>query len=93
MNSQRVESIVQLIETFPDAEQTMVVNRLIERRRLVDTSIADLERRIKAFEDQYGMRSTDFYAQFQAGELSDSAAFFEWNTYYEILTEVPLNAA
>jgi hypothetical protein len=93
MNNQRVESIVQLIETFPAAEQTMVVNRLIERRGQVEHSIADLERRLQIFEAQYGMPSSDFYRRFQAGELGDTAAFFEWNTYYEMIEEASSQAA
>ena len=47
----------------------------------------ELERLLQNFEQQYQMDSRSFHEQFQAGTLGDSADFFEWNTYYEMLNE------
>ena len=47
----------------------------------------ELERLLRNFEQQYQLDSRSFHQQFQAGILGDSADFFEWNTYYEMLNE------
>jgi len=44
----------------------------------------DLERRLAAFETQYGMGSADFYRRFRAGELGDEMDFVEWSVFYEM---------
>ena len=47
----------------------------------------ELSKLLRSFEQQYQLDSRSFHEQFQAGFLGDSADFFEWNTYYEMLNE------
>jgi transcription initiation factor IIE alpha subunit len=56
--------------------------RLAEAEEIQSRELAAL---LQKFEDQYQMDSQSFYQKFQAGTIGDSADFFEWNTYYEML--------
>jgi Mg/Co/Ni transporter MgtE len=85
MNTQRIDSIVQLIESLPEAERTVVMRRLMQSHTA--QVVLDLEQRLKAFEARYQMPSDEFYRQFQDGALGDGADFFEWSAYYGMLTE------
>ena len=61
---------------------------LIDKQRLAETEeiqSCELTELLQKFEQQYQMDSRSFYQKFQAGTIGDSADFFEWNTYYEML--------
>jgi hypothetical protein len=45
---------------------------------------AELERDLKQFEQQYQMRSSEFYQSFHQGKLGDDIDFVEWNACYEM---------
>lgn len=47
----------------------------------------DLEKRLAAYEAQYGMCSAEFYRRFRAGELGDAMDFVEWSVFYEMYQE------
>lgn len=51
-----------------------------------------LVRTLSSYEQQYQISSEEFYAQYQAGELQDSADFVEWagdyQHYFELKTEL-----
>jgi cell division septum initiation protein DivIVA len=49
----------------------------------------ELTAKLQQFEQQYQMDSRSFYAEFQSGQLDDTADFFEWSTYYEMLITHP----
>lgn len=51
-------------------------------RRLEDT-LSLVRRRLKRYEDEYGMRSKDFYQQLQSGQLHNRADFAEWVSEHE----------
>ena len=57
--------------------QIMTLNELIR-------GIHDLENYLKKFEEQYGLRSDDFYRLATAGKLEQSNDFIEWLGIYEI---------
>ena len=50
-----------------------------ERRRL-----AEYERDLRAFEEQYEMDSAEMNEKFESGELGDAMDFFEWSGIYAI---------
>jgi hypothetical protein len=83
MNQKLVESLAQIILSLSDEERQFLESKI--RKPVVSKQITDLEDRLKRFEEKYQILSKDFYRQFQAGEFGDSADFFEWNTYYEML--------
>lgn len=83
MNQKLVESLAQIILSLSDEERQLLESRI--QKPELSQQVIDLEARLKRFEEKYQIASKDFYRQFQAGELGDSADFFEWNTYYEML--------
>ncbi len=50
--------------------------------------LEEIQTLLQKFEAKYNIESRSFHQQFQAGTLGDSADFFEWNTYYEMLNEL-----
>lgn len=61
---------------------------LMDQQRLAETEeiqFHELTELLQNFEHQYQMDSRSFHQKFQAGTIGDSADFFEWNTYYEML--------
>lgn len=82
MNQKLVESLAQIILSLSDEERQLLEIKI--QKNSLQNQLADLDRRLKTFEQKYQMPSESFYQQFQAGELGDSMDFFEWNTYYEM---------
>ena len=55
--------------------------------REVGQSDGDLRRlaaRLSAYEQQYGMTSSEAYRRFCAGELGDDMDFVEWGIFWEM---------
>ena len=44
----------------------------------------ELSAELKIYEQRLGMPSEDFFRKFNAGELGDSADFFEWSALYQM---------
>lgn len=84
MNQKLVQSLVQIITSLSDEDRQCLEREL--QNYSEKKQIADLEHKLKNFENKYQMLSHDFYQKFQMGKLGDSIDFFEWNTYYEMLT-------
>ena len=66
--------------------------RTIERKRKLRESratydpwktIDEVVSELKALEDEFGMSSVEFYRQFVAGRVGDSAQFIRWASLYD----------
>jgi len=86
-----VESLAQVILSLSDEERQFLDYEL--QKASVSGQVQDLKLRLKQFEEHYQMSSEDFYQRFQAGELEDTIDFFEWNTYYEMMTAAQTKAS
>lgn len=64
-------------------DKLIMLERAAARRQL-----ADLQGRLRAFEERYQMSSEDFYRRFRAGELGDAADLVEWSVFYEMWVSV-----
>lgn len=84
MNQKLLESLAQIILSLSDEERRWLEKEIQKVSTL--RQVEDLESRLKNFEETYQMSSEYFHQRFQTGELGDSIDFFEWNTYYEMLT-------
>jgi phage shock protein A len=84
MNQKLVQSLVQIILSLSDEERQYLEHEV--KKSSLAKQIEDLEDKLKNFEKKYQMSSQEFNRQFQEGKLGDSIDFFEWNTYYEMLT-------
>ncbi|NKQ34469.1 MAG: hypothetical protein HF973_02515 [Chloroflexi bacterium] len=79
--SKQINRLQQLYATgFQNPFLDTAVDKII--RYQVNQDKADLQRIQKAmarFEKQYGMDSSQFWTQYQAGQLADTDDFMEWN--------------
>ncbi|MEI6784042.1 MAG: hypothetical protein WCQ21_24375 [Verrucomicrobiota bacterium] len=57
------------------------------KRADVIRDIHGLELELAALEDQYGLRSPDFYHCYRAGEQEQTRDFIRWSGYYEAKLE------
>jgi len=69
--------------------QSEVVDRALGKIIALESAhtrqeLDDFHVRLIAFEQEYQMKSEDFYVRFHAGELGDAADFFEWSALYDM---------
>lgn len=50
--------------------------------------LEELKKELKAYEERFNRRSEEFFSRFSAGELEDSADFFEWSALYQMYLRV-----
>ncbi len=91
MNRKLVETLAQIILSLSEEERQLLDSQVQESS--IAKQIADLENRLKNFEEKYHLPSESFYQRFQLGELGDSIDFFEWNTYYEMWNSAQVKAS
>ena len=66
-----------LADLYPDS--THVTDAGLDRATDIE-----LDQRLAAFEQQYQLTSAAFYAQYEAGQLGDSADFMEWSSFCDM---------
>lgn len=59
-------------------------NTLRAYLRRLEESLARVERRLKRFEDEFGMDSQIFYAKLQNAELDERVEYAEWAGEHEM---------
>jgi hypothetical protein len=64
--------------TLSDQAADVVKTAVMSQRRLLEASRQAYRRRLSAFEHRYGMGTTRFVHRFQAGQLGDEPAWFDW---------------
>jgi len=76
-----LERIRQLYSAgFSDTFLDNVLRRVIDRQVARDeTDLQWVNAALVQFESQYGLTSDEFWQRFQAGRMSDTADFMEWN--------------
>lgn len=90
MNTKLVESIAQIILSLSEEERQLLETKItaatpsLKVPQSIQQDILNLENRLKTFEAQYNMSSSNFYQQFKAGKLGDAMDFFEWSVFYEM---------
>ena len=56
----------------------VVVEALERERRLLLAKLRVLRRRLKGFEERYGMEPAEFLERFESGELGDEEDYMVW---------------
>lgn len=72
-----------------DAVTAQTLNKLVdlEASRL-RMQLEDMERVMADYERQYGMKSADFFTQFEAGQLGDRMDFVEWSGLFQMAASI-----
>ncbi len=82
----RLERYLATDEAAADRVVEQTVDKLLEREATRLTELkARLEQQLGDFEKQYAMKTPDFYARFEHGELGDATDFVEWSATYEMV--------
>ena len=74
IQSQTAENLKSLI-------QLALENQL----RVIGFGIAKTKRKLEELESEYGIKSKDFYEEFQKGERGDEIKYIKWAGEYETL--------
>jgi hypothetical protein len=65
-------------DPFLDSALQKILQRQIERD---EADLNKIESEIARFEEQHSLNSEEFYREYQAGRMGDSAEFVEWNVF------------
>jgi hypothetical protein len=57
---------------------------LAQEEMRAERATLELQQRLRAFEQQYQLKTQEFYRRYEAGELDDSADFMEWSSFYDM---------
>ncbi len=84
-----LDSIDRLRSLYASGYRSDVIDRSIVKllsieRFAIERQLVDLQSHLSTYESQYGMSSSDFYAEFKSGRLGDDMDYFEWAVYYEM---------
>jgi len=84
-----LDKLRSLEQLYRQGFRSEVIDRAIDKLLAAETEQAlaerrDLEARLSAYEEQYGMTSEEFYRRFRVGELGDAMDFVEWSVFYEM---------
>ncbi len=85
----RKARLAQLIRLYQEGMVSDLMDRTLYKLFSVEAdeerkSIEELRVDLDEFEDRFGMKSSEFYDRFEAGEMGDDADFIEWASYYQM---------
>lgn len=82
----RLQALAQIYtQGYQDSVVDLTLRKLIERQVQQDEAqLADLLRDLLRFEQRYGISSSDFHTQYQAGQAGDDLDAFEWNVTFKM---------
>lgn len=84
-----IERVRTLDRLYTQGETSDVVDLALEKLFAYELGesrqqLAQLERDLSRFEQQFDLSSDTFYARFQAGEMGDAMDFVEWASLYQM---------
>jgi hypothetical protein len=88
-SEQTLNDLQHLTALYRQGHRSSVVDLAVEKlvtleRERAQHETAELNQKLKAFEEHYHMTSEDFYRRFRAGELGDEIDPVEWSIFYEM---------
>ncbi|MBF0242636.1 MAG: hypothetical protein HQK64_09205 [Desulfamplus sp.] len=85
----RLEEYIAINNSVVDSVVEITINKLLAREleRVSELKLR-LTNDISEFENQYSLKSDDFYTQYEAGKLGDLTDFVEWAATIEMLINV-----
>ena len=81
MKTLNIKGLEQIFEkNLSDEYLPKAISKIISYEIAKTTQeLEELREELKAYEKRFKMSSEDFFNKFSAGELADSADFFEWS--------------
>jgi len=87
---QTLQNLHQLYQCgFCDSVTDAALDRIVGSQAARDeTVLYDLEHDLSELEQKHGMTSEEFFHRWQAGKMSDTEDFMDWNALYQIAREI-----
>ena len=85
----QLERYIAVNSAAVDSVMEMTLDKLLSREiaRLLDLK-ANLADQLAKFEESYGLKSADFYARYENGEMGDEMDLVEWSATVEMMANV-----
>ncbi len=82
----RLEQYIAVSNSAADPVLDMTLDKILaretERTRELQARLAE---QLAEFEERYALKSVDFYARYESGEMGDMMDFVEWSATVEML--------
>jgi len=86
---QRLEQYLLVNNSSIDPVLDLSLNKLLAREFTRTQELKKhLSNQLKTFEENYSIKSTDFYNRYERGEMGDELDFVEWAATVEMLTNL-----
>jgi len=87
-NLRLLQELIKREETLDTFVEATVAKLLDYERERLGAYRKTLRGKLEAFEQQYGLSTTEFCRDFRAGHLGDAMDFFEWSALADIYQDV-----
>lgn len=86
---QTIGRLETLLRLYRAGYQSAIVDKTVEKLTALEITrleneLTQLQARLDAYEQQYGMSTEDFYLEFRAGALGDDMDFVEWSIFRDM---------
>ncbi|MDZ7342264.1 MAG: hypothetical protein ONB27_12985 [candidate division KSB1 bacterium] len=83
----------QLAIHYDSAISRKKINRIVEEaldreKKIIEHALKRTQEKLRKFELQYNMSSSEFFQQYQAGKTDDRDDFIDWAGEYQILMSI-----
>ncbi len=70
---------------FQDDVVDSALRKLVEQQTIqTQEHLDEVAQELRMFEDKYALSSDKFWALYQAGKMTDTVDFMDWNIFYKI---------
>jgi hypothetical protein len=88
-NISTLDKIHRIETLYRQGYQSELIERALDKllaqeEMRAERATLELQQRLRAFEQQYQLKTQEFYRRYEAGELDDSADFMEWSSFYDM---------
>ena len=89
MQISTINKLKSLETLYNQGYQSDIIDQTVDKiialeRKNAQEELKNLQVDISDFENEYQMKSKDFYIRFQTWKMGDSADFFEWSALYDM---------
>jgi len=76
------------VDVKSEIARQALIGALTREQTLARNAVERTKKRLKEYEQRYGMKTEEFYARFKSGELGDTDDYIDWAGEYELLKHV-----
>ncbi len=77
-----------LVSTYGRSLKPLVKAALENELRLLEAGVQRAEQRVRSFEAQYGLKTSEFIEKYENDEIEETLEFAEWIGEFRLLTRM-----